>query len=195
LPKDIEVINMVDFKELRKKLESYEADESEEMEDSEDSSDTMAGFIAPIPGWKNELNDFYIAAPLSIGTGLLMALAFDYVKNKNEEGSQIFEGTWKTMAMVSGSFLFGWGAGKLSRGTVAQAETEFHKKILNKAEEKIKEAEEEKEAEVVKSQEISYNVLTDPTAFQLGPSKASLNTFGDYGSALGQSHLSYSYIG
>ena len=143
---------MVDFKELRKKLESYEADESEEMEDSEDSSDTMAGFIAPIPGWKNELNDFYIAAPLSIG-------------------------------------------GKLSRGTVAQAETEFHKKILNKAEEKIKEAEEEKEAEVVKSQELSYNVLTDPTAFQLGPSKSSLNTFGDYGSALGQSHLSYSYIG
>ena len=185
---------MVDFKELRKKLEEYESEDSKE-DDSEETDNPLAGFIAPIPGWKTELNDFYTAAPLSIGIGLLLALAFDYVKNRGEEDNQIFEGTWKTMAIVSGSFLFGWGAGKLSRGTVAQAETEYQQKILQKAEEKVQEAEEEKEAEVQKNQEVSYNVLTDPTAFQLAPSRSALNTFGEYGSALGQSHLTYNYMG
>jgi len=186
---------MVDFKELRTRLEAYEAEESNEDGEEGETSNALAGFVAPIPGWKSELNDFSISAPLSIGTGILMALAFDYVKNKGDEQNQIFEGNWKTMAMVSGSFLFGWGAGKLSRGTVAQAETEYHLKILNKAEDKIKEAEEEKEAEVKKTQEVSYNVLTDPSAFQLAPSNSSLNIFGEYGSALGQPSLSYHYMG
>tara|TARA_R110000851_G_scaffold34266_3_gene91117 strand:- start:846 stop:1412 length:567 start_codon:yes stop_codon:yes gene_type:complete len=188
---------MVDFKELRKKIEAYEAEDSKkdgEVDSSEESTN-LAGFIAPIPGWKTELNDFYVSAPLSIGSGILLALAFDYIKNKGEEDSQIFEGTWKTMAMVSGSFLFGWGSGKLSRGTVAQAEGQYNQKILNEAEGKIKEAEEAQEAEEQKNQTVSYNVLTDPSAFKLAPSYGSLNTFGGYGSAVGQSQLSYQFIG
>ena len=155
---------MVDFKELRKKIEAYEAEDSKtdgEVDSSEESTN-LAGFIAPIPGWKTELNDFYVSAPLSIG---------------------------------SGSFLFGWGSGKLSRGTVAQAEGQYHQKILNEAEGKIKEAEEAQEAEEQKNQTVSYNVLTDPSAFKLAPSYGSLNTFGGYGSAVGQSQLSFQFIG
>ena len=84
---------------------------------------------------------------------------------------------------------------KLSRGMVAQKESEYHQNIIAKAEEKVKEAEEAKEAEEQKNQQQSYSILTDPTAFQLAPSNSSLNVFGEYGSALGQPSLSYNYMG
>ena len=85
---------MVDLKAIRKVLEA-EADENNNSDDSgmlgpggeeqpqEDS--IMAGFVTPVSGWKTELNDFYVAAPLSIGTGILMALAFDYVRSKGNK--------------------------------------------------------------------------------------------------------------
>lgn len=182
---------MVDLAEIRQKLEAEADGESEKSEDTS----LLAGFIAPIPGWKKELNDFSISAPLSIGSGILMALMFDYIRSKGDAENQVFEGTWKTLAMVSGSFLFGWGAGKLSRGVVAQAEGEYHQKLIQEAEAKVQEAEEAKEAEEQKASNVAYNILTDPTAFQLAPSRQSLNIFGEYGNAIGQSQLSYQFMG
>jgi len=179
---------MVDLKEIRKILEAETEEDENEKEiiagdpDNKSYNDKiMAGFVTPVAGWKTELNDFYVAAPLSIGTGILMALAFDYVRSKGNEGAQIFEGPWKTMAILTGSLLFGFGAGKLSRGVVAQAETQFQEAKLKEAETKVQEAEEEKEAEQEKQNTNAFHMLTDPAGFQLAPSKSSLNIFGEYG--------------
>ena len=193
---------MVNLKEIRKILEAEEDDKNNSTESGmlgpggeeqpqEDS--IMAGFVTPVAGWKTELNDFYVAAPLSIGRGILMALAFDYVRSKGNEGAQIFEGPWKTMAILTGSLMFGFGAGKLSRGVVAQAETQFQEAKLKEAETKVQEAEEEKEAEQEKQNTNAFHMLTDPAGFQLAPSKSSLNIFGEYGATVGQAPLSYQY--
>ena len=190
---------MVDLKEIRKILEAETEEDEKEKElvaggDNESYNDAiMAGFVTPVAGWKTELNDFYVAAPLSIGTGILMALAFDYVRSKGNEGAQIFEGPWKTMAILTGSLMFGFGAGKLSRGVVAQAETQFQEAKLKEAETKVQEAEEEKEAEQEKQNTNAFHMLTDPAGFQLAPSKSSLNIFGEYGATVGQAPLSYQY--
>ena len=191
---------MVDLKEIRKILEAETEEDENEKEiiagdpDNKSYNDKiMAGFVTPVAGWKTELNDFYVAAPLSIGTGILMALAFDYVRSKGNEGAQIFEGPWKTMAILTGSLLFGFGAGKLSRGVVAQAETQFQEAKLKEAETKVQEAEEEKEAEQEKQNTNAFHMLTDPAGFQLAPSKSSLNIFGEYGATVGQAPLSYQY--
>ena len=191
---------MVDLKEIRKILEAETEEDEKEKEfiagdpDNESYNDAiMAGFVTPVAGWKTELNDFYVAAPLSIGTGILMALAFDYVRSKGNEGAQIFEGPWKTMAILTGSLMFGFGAGKLSRGIVAQAETQFQEAKLKEAETKVQEAEEEKEAEQEKQNTNAFHMLTDPAGFQLAPSKSSLNIFGEYGATVGQAPLSYQY--
>ena len=190
---------MVDLKEIRKILEAETEEDEKEKElvaggDNESYNDAiMAGFVTPVAGWKTELNDFYVAAPLSIGTGILMALAFDYVRSKGNEGAQIFEGPWKTMAILTGSLMFGFGAGKLSRGVVAQAETQFQEAKLKEAETKVQEAEEEKEAEQEKQNTNAFHMLTDPAGFQLAPSKSSLNVFGEYGATVGQAPLSYQY--
>ena len=184
---------MVDLKAIRQKLEEYEA-EGEADEDSDEDTSFLMG-VGIVPGWKQELNDVYVSAPLSIGSGILLALAFDAIKNRGEDSEKIFQGGWKDAAMVFGSMMFGFGAGKLSRGMVAQKESEYHQNIIAKAEEKVKEAEEAKEAEEQKNQQQSYSILTAPTAFQLAPSNSSLNVFGEYGSALGQPSLSYNYMG
>jgi hypothetical protein len=179
---------LVDLKEIRRKLEAEEGEDSSE---DEDADSILAGFVAPIPGWKKELDDFYVAAPLSIGSGILLALAFDYVRSKGNEDAQIFVGPWKDMAILTGSLMFGFGAGKLSRGVVAQAETVHQEKRLQEAEDKVQEAEDEKKAEEERRSNTAYTMLTDPTAFELAPSRNSLNIFGEYGSALGQPTMSY----
>ena len=187
---------MADFKELRKRLDAYEAEAEGDEGSEEDSEDgPLAGFLMPISGWREELNDFSIAAPLSIGAGILLALGFDAVKSKGDESSQIFEGSWRTMAILTGSLLFGWGAGKLSRGTVAQAEAEYHEQIIAKAEEKVKKVGEAEEKKAEAGKQNAYNILTDPASFKLAAPGGNLNVFGEYGSAIGQSQLSYQYMG
>ena len=196
---------MVDLKAIRKKLESEEEEGS-----NGDSSETpvlgdpdnegynnaiMSGFVTPVGGWKTELDDFYVAAPLSIGSGILLALAFDYVRSRGNEDANIFVGPWKDMALLTGSLMFGFGAGKLSRGVVAQAETNYQQKRLQEAEDKVQKAEDEKKAEEERRSNTAYTMLTDPTAFELAPSRNSLNIFGEYGSALGQPTLSYQFNG
>ncbi len=184
---------MVDFSQIRKELLKAEA--SGEGDDSEDESSVLAGMATIVPGWKRELDDFYTAAPLSIGAGLLFALGFDAVKNRGSENGYIFTDTWKSLAMISGSLLFGYGAGRLSRGKVAQSEAEYYQDVIKKAEEEFEAEKEEKEAEEKKQQSQTQNILRNPDKFQLSPSYPSLNVLGEYGPAIGQSQLSYKFMG
>ena len=178
---------MIDFAKIRKELLAAENDED----------DTLAGIVIPVPGWKQELDNFATSAPLSVGGGLIVALVFDAVKNRGEEGVPIFMEPWRTMAVFSGAILFGYGAGRLTRGTDAQHEAEHYESIIQAAEEEQKAAEEEKKAEAQKKSEhyaSELTMLTDPLNFQLTPSYSSINTIGEYGPAIGQAPLSFRHI-
>jgi len=183
---------MVDFKDLRKKLEEYEAENDSDLDSEESSSDLIMGFIPPIPGKKKELQDTSVSVPLSVGSGILLALGFDWVRGKGEN-PQIFEGVWQSLGVFTGALLFGYGFGKLNRGTVAHAEAEYYENIIKDAEEEVKSAEEDKKAEQGARNDAALNLLTNPDAFTPSPIGSGISVFGEYGSAIGQNMLSYRY--
>lgn len=181
---------MVDFKDLRKKLEEYEAEEGSDSDEKD--SDLILGFIPPVPGWKKELQNTSTAVPLSVGSGILLALGFDWVRSKSDN-PQIFEGVWQNLGIFSGALLFGYGFGKLNRGTVAQSEAEHYQGLIKEAENEVKEAEDKKKAETEAKNNAAYNLLTNPDSFTAYPMGNGINVFGEYGSAVGQNMLSYKY--
>lgn len=175
---------MVNFAEIRKQILSAETDEDESQ--------------APVEaaGWRKELDSFTTSAPLSLGAGLIGAAIYDGVANR--EGTPIFEGTWKTLVILSGAMLFGFGAGRMNRGTSAQQESENYEAIIAKAEEEAQEAEDEKkQAEEQKKQakQTESHLLYNHESFNLSPSSNGLMGFGEYGSAVGQQGISYRYMG
>tara|TARA_R110002020_G_scaffold161643_4_gene346933 strand:- start:651 stop:1190 length:540 start_codon:yes stop_codon:yes gene_type:complete len=178
---------MVDFAEIRKQIQDAEEYMAEEDEDT------------PKSPWRVELDNFSTAVPLSLGAGLVGAVIFDAVKNRGDE-YPIFEEPWRTMVIGAGCLGLGWGLGALFRGTDAQKKAEYYEKVISaaesEAEEALQEEEEAREAEEQNSQNnTNHMMLTDPLQFQPSPSPGSLNLFGEYGAALGQTPMSYTYGG
>ncbi len=179
---------MVDLKQIRKKILAAE----EEGKKISSVFDVEEDDEVKSPSWKRELDNFSTSAPLSVGAGILAALIFDTIKNRGDDTTRIFVEPWKTMAVFSGALLFGYGSGKLSRGTVSQKEAERYEKIIAKAEEEFEAQEEEKRAEAeanANQARSNLNSLQAPLQFDLSPSYGSLNTIGEYGAAVGQAGL------
>ena len=177
---------MVNFAEIRKHILAGE--------DDEDGEDYQAPENAA--GWRKELDSFTTSAPLSLGAGLLGAAAYDGIVNRDE--TPIFEGTWKTLILLSGAMLFGFGAGRMNRGTAAQNEAENYEAIISKAEAEVQEAEDEKKAAEERKQEAKNtesHLLYNHESFNLTPSSNGLLGIGEYGAAVGQQGISYRYMG
>jgi len=177
---------MVNFAEIRKHILAGEDDEEGEGYQAAENS----------AGWRKELDSFTTSAPLSLGAGLLGAAVYDGVANR--EGTPIFEGTWKTLILISGAMLFGFGAGRMNRGTTAQSEAENYEAIIAKAEEEVQDAEDEKKAAEEKKQEAKSaesHLLYNHESFNLSPSSNGLLGIGEYGAAVGQQGISYRYMG
>ena len=141
--------------------------------------------------WKRELNDSKTAIPLSIGLALTAGGGFDGVKNRGDEGEIIFTEPWKTMALFVGAGAIGWGAGRVVRGDKAVKEAETLKTMLSKKERELEEEKEEIEAEKEKKRETYRMLMSEPSSMEMMPSLNNMNTFGEYGSAVGQQGISY----
>ncbi len=141
--------------------------------------------------WKGELNDTKTSIPLSIGLALTAGLVYDGVKNRGDEGEIIFTEPWKTMALFVGAGAIGWGAGRIARGDVAVKEAETLKSMLSKKERELEDEKEEIEAEKEKKRETYRMLMSEPSSMEMMPSLNNMNTFGEYGSAVGQQGISY----
>ena len=141
--------------------------------------------------WKGELNDSKTAIPLSIGLALTAGLVYDGVKNRGDEGEIIFTEPWKTMALFVGAGAIGWGAGRIARGDVAVKEAETLKSMLSKKERELEDEKEEIEAEKEKKRETYRMLMSEPSSMEMMPSLNNMNTFGEYGAAVGQQGISY----
>lgn len=141
--------------------------------------------------WKGELNDSKTSIPLSIGLALTAGIVYDGVKNRGDEGEIIFTEPWKTMALFVGAGAIGWGAGRMARGDIAIREAETLKLMLSKKERELEDEKEEIEAEKEKKRETYRMLMSEPSSMEMMPSLNNMNTFGEYGSAVGQQGISY----
>ncbi len=141
--------------------------------------------------WKKELNDSKTSIPLSIGLALTAGIVYDGVKNRGDEGEIIFTEPWKTMTLFVGAGAIGWGAGRMARGDIAVREAETLKSMLSKKERELDEEKEEIEAEKEKKRETYRMLMNEPSSMEMMPSLNNMNTFGEYGSAVGQQGISY----
>lgn len=142
-------------------------------------------------GWKKELQDVKTSVPLSIGLALTAGVIYDGVKNRGDEGEVIFTDPWKTMAVFVGAGALGWGAGRITRGDLAIKNAETLKVMLAEREKEIKTEKEEIEAEKEKKRETYRMLMSEPSSIKMRPSFGSMNTFGEYGAAVGQQGISY----
>jgi hypothetical protein len=141
--------------------------------------------------WKQELEDVKTSIPLSIGLALTAGLVYDRVKNRGEDGDIIFTEPWKTMAVFVGAATVGWGMGRISRGEVAIRDAETLKIMMAEKEREIEDEKEEMEAEKEKKRETYRMLMSEPASMEMMPSLNNMNTFGEYGAAVGQQGISY----
>ena len=187
---------MVNFAEIRKHILAGEGEGDGEETLTEDIGGNNIEPTTPPAAWRKELDSFNTSAPLSLGAGLLGAAAYDGIANR--EGTPIFDGTWKTLILLTGGLLFGLGVGRLQRGTSAQNEAESYESIILKAEQEAHEIEEEKqekEEQQKEAKQAESNLLYNHESFGLTTSSNGLMGFGEYGSAVGQQGISYRYMG
>jgi hypothetical protein len=142
-------------------------------------------------GWKTELQDVKTSVPLSIGLALTAGVIYDGVKNRGDEGEVIFTDPWKTMAVFVGAGALGWGAGRITRGDLAIKKAETLKVMLAEREKEINIEKEEIETEKEKKRETYRMLMSEPSSIKMRPSFGSMNTFGEYGAAVGQQGISY----
>lgn len=142
-------------------------------------------------GWKKELQDVKTSVPLSIGLALTAGVIYDGVKNRGDEGEVIFTDPWKTMAVFVGAGALGWGAGRITRGDLAIKKAETLKVMLAEREKEINIEKEEIETEKEKKRETYRMLMSEPSSIKMRPSFGSMNTFGEYGAAVGQQGISY----
>ena len=141
--------------------------------------------------WKQELEDVKTSIPLSIGLALTVGLVYDRVKNRGEDGDIIFTEPWKTMAVFVGAATVGWGIGRITRGEVAIRDAETLKIMMAEKEREIEDEKEEIEAEKEKKRETYRMLMSEPASMEMMPSLNNMNTFGEYGAAVGQQGISY----
>ena len=141
--------------------------------------------------WKQELEDVKTYIPLSIGLELTAGLVYDRVKNRGEDGDIIFTEPWKTMAVFVGAATVGWGIGRITRGEVAIRDAETLKIMMAEKEREIEDEKEEIEAEKEKKRETYRMLMSEPASMEMMPSLTNMNTFGEYGAAVGQQGISY----
>jgi len=141
--------------------------------------------------WKKELQDVKTSVPLSIGLALTAGVIYDGVKNRGDEGEVIFTDPWKTMAVFVGAGALGWGAGRITRGDLAIKNAETLKVMLAEREQEMESEKEEIEAEKEKKRETYRMLMSEPSSIKMRPSFGSMNTFGEYGAAVGQQGISY----
>ena len=191
----------MDILKLKSEIEKFQAMAEEdgllgpggEEQAEETNLDVGGAGQAPRPekSWKGELNDTKTSIPLSIGLALTAGLVYDGVKNRGDEGEIIFTEPWKTMALFVGAGAIGWGAGRIARGNVAVKEAETLKSMLSKKERELEDEKEEIEAEKEKKRETYRMLMSEPSSMEMMPSLNNMNTFGEYGSAVGQQGISY----
>jgi len=141
--------------------------------------------------WKQELQDVKTSVPLSIGLALTAGIIYDGVKNRGDEGELIFTDPWKTMAVFAGAGALGWGVGRITRGDIATKDAETLKVMLAEREQEIESEKEEIEAEKEKKRETYRMLMSEPSSMEMMPSFGGMNTFGEYGAAIGQQGISY----
>lgn len=141
--------------------------------------------------WKQELEDVKTSIPLSIGLALTAGLVYDRVKNRGEDGDIIFTEPWRTMAVFVGAATAGWGMGRISRGEVAVRDAETLNIMMAEKEREIEDEKEEIEAEKEKKRETYRMLMSEPASMEMMPSLNNMNTFGEYGAAIGQQGISY----
>jgi len=191
----------MDILKLKSEIEKYQAMAEEdgllgpggEEQAEETNLDVGGAGQSPRPkkSWKGELNDTKTSIPLSIGLALTAGLVYDSVKNRGDEGEIIFTEPWKTMALFVGAGAVGWGSGRIARGDVAVKEAETLKSMLSKKERELEDEKEEIEAEKEKKRETYRMLMSEPSSMEMMPSLNNMNTFGEYGSAVGQQGISY----
>ena len=141
--------------------------------------------------WRQELQDVKTSVPLSIGLALTAGIIYDGIKNRGDEGELIFTDPWKTMAVFAGAGALGWGAGRITRGDIATKDAENLKVMLAEREQEIESEKEEIEAEKEKKRETYRMLMSEPSSMEMMPSFGGMNTFGEYGAAVGQQGISY----
>jgi len=193
----------MDILKLKSEIEKFQSLDPQRSEMSGEESTEETNFVtdehiggagqAPKPkeSWKQELNDIKTAIPLSIGLALTAGLVYDGVKNRGDEGEIIFTEPWKTMALFVGAGAIGWGTGRIARGDVAVKQAETLKSMLSKKERELEGEKEEIEAEKEKKRETYRMLMSEPSSMEMMPSLNNMNTFGEYGSAVGQQGISY----
>jgi hypothetical protein len=127
----------------------------------------------------------------SSNSALTAGVIYDGVKNRGDEGEVIFTDPWKTMAVFVGAGALGWGAGRITRGDLAIKKAETLKVMLAEREKEINIEKEEIETEKEKKRETYRMLMSEPSSIKMRPSFGSMNTFGEYGAAVGQQGISY----
>ncbi len=173
---------MIDLQQLKAEME----EEEQEVESS---------IMKPI-SMLREFDDPATSASGAVGATMIGVVGYDAIKHgRGDESERLFQGGTGWALAIGGSLLLGLSLGRLYRGKKAQLEAEEWAKMIEKIQEKTEEEEEEKEKkEAEQQQKINNNrmMLTHPNSFSPVPINFGLNAgIGEYGSAIGQSLLSY----
>jgi len=99
------------------------------------------------------------------------------------------------MMIFGGAFLVGWGSGRLARGNMALHQRAEYDNKLREAQEELESEKEDIEKRKAESRQTYDAVMNKSAEFELVPSLNSMNIFGEYGNAVGQSPVSYKFGG
>ncbi len=173
---------MIDLQKLKAEMEKQD-------EEEETSSIQPASIL-------REFDDPTTAATGAVGATMIGVVGYDAIKHgRGEETQRLFQGATGWALAISGSLLVGLSLGRLYRGKIAQKEAEDYAKIIEMMEEKKEEEEEEREekkAEEQKQANSNRMMLTHPQTFNPAPINFGITPgIGEFGSAIGQTLLSY----
>ncbi len=170
-------------------LEQLKAEMEKQEEGEETSSVQPASML-------REFDDPATAATGAVGATMIGVVGYDAIKHgRGEESQRLFQGATGWALAICGSLLVGHSLGRLFRGKIAQKEAEDYAKIIEMMEEKKEQEDEEREekkAEEQKKVNSNRMMLTHPESFNPTPINFGITPgIGEFGSAVGQTLLSY----